>query len=39
MVAQAFRMGWSVSEVHECCKIDPWFLVQIEQIVKVELEL
>jgi carbamoyl-phosphate synthase large subunit len=36
MVAQAFRMGWSVSEIHECCKIDPWFLEQIEAIVATE---
>jgi carbamoyl-phosphate synthase large subunit len=29
----------SVSEVHDLTKIDPWFLVQIEDIVKIELEL
>jgi carbamoyl-phosphate synthase large subunit len=29
----------SVDEVFALTKIDPWFLVQIEQIVKIELEL
>ena len=35
-VAQAFRDGLSVAEVHEMSKIDPWFLDQIWQIVKFE---
>ncbi|MGC1173648.1 carbamoyl-phosphate synthase large subunit [Polaromonas sp.] len=38
-VGDAFAMGMSVDEVFALTKIDPWFLVQIEQIVKVELEL
>ena len=29
MVAQAIRMGTSLEEVHDMCKIDPWFLEQI----------
>ena len=36
LVAQAFRHGLSVEEVHEACKIDPWFLRQIEEIVEAE---
>jgi len=32
-------MGLSVDEVFNLTKIDPWFLVQIEDIVKIELEL
>jgi hypothetical protein len=28
-----------VDEVHDLTKIDKWFLVQIEEIVKIELEL
>ena len=32
-------MGLSVDEVFDLTKIDKWFLVQIEQIVKIELEL
>ena len=38
-VGDAFAQGMSVEEVHALTKIDPWFLVQIEQIVKIELEL
>jgi len=38
-VGDAFAQGMSVSEVHDLTKIDPWFLVQIEDIVKIELEL
>ena len=38
-VGDAFAAGWSVQEVHDITKIDPWFLVQIEEIVKIELEL
>ncbi|WP_289083655.1 carbamoyl-phosphate synthase large subunit [uncultured Spongiibacter sp.] len=35
-VADAFRAGMSVEEVYEHSWIDPWFLVQIEDIVKSE---
>ena len=38
-VGDAFAMGLSVDEVFDLTKIDRWFLVQIEQIVKIELEL
>ncbi|ABM37085.1 carbamoyl-phosphate synthase large subunit [Polaromonas naphthalenivorans] len=38
-VGDAFAMGLSVDEVFALTKIDRWFLVQIEQIVKIELEL
>ncbi|MET1117090.1 MAG: carbamoyl-phosphate synthase large subunit [Comamonas sp.] len=38
-VGDAFAMGLSVDEVFNLTKIDRWFLVQIEQIVKIELEL
>ncbi|PKO42180.1 MAG: carbamoyl phosphate synthase large subunit [Betaproteobacteria bacterium HGW-Betaproteobacteria-3] len=38
-VGDAFEMGMTVDEVHALTQIDPWFLVQIEQIVKIELEL
>ncbi len=38
-VGDAFAAGWSVDEVHDLTKIDKWFLVQIEEIVKIELEL
>jgi len=38
-VGDAFAAGWSLDEVHQLTKIDKWFLVQIEEIVKIELEL
>ena len=38
-VGDAFAMGLSVDEVFELTKIDRWFLVQIEEIVKIELDL
>ena len=38
-VGDAFAQGLSVEEVFALTKIDRWFLVQIEQIVKIELEL
>ncbi len=38
-VGDAFAAGWTLDEVHNITKIDKWFLVQIEEIVKIELEL
>ena len=38
-VGDAFAAGWSLEEVFNLTKIDPWFLIQIEEIVKIELEL
>ncbi|HSV44541.1 MAG TPA: carbamoyl-phosphate synthase large subunit [Ramlibacter sp.] len=38
-VGDAFAQGMSVDEVYDLTKIDKWFLVQIEEIVKIELEL
>ena len=35
-VAQALRMGMSVDEIHEVCKIDPWFLERVAEIVRLE---
>ena len=32
MVAQAMRMGFSVADIHQMCKIDPWFLDQFQAI-------
>ena len=39
VIAQAFRHGLSVEEVAQACKYEPWFLRQIEQLVKVETRL
>ncbi|ECO6468852.1 carbamoyl-phosphate synthase large subunit [Campylobacter jejuni] len=38
-VAQAFREGFSVEELYELCKIDPWFLTQIKEIVDFEEQI
>ena len=35
-VAQAFRLGFSLEEIHQYCKIDPWFLAEIKGIVDTE---
>ena len=35
-VAQAFREGYSLQLVFDLTRIDPWFLVQIEDIIKTE---
>jgi carbamoyl-phosphate synthase large subunit len=39
MVAQALRLGMSAEEVHAICKIDPWFLAQIEEILAMEARI
>ena len=38
-VGDAFAKGMTVEEVFALTRIDRWFLVQIEQIVQIELEL
>ncbi len=38
-VADAFRAGYSVEDVHEACYIDPWFLVQIKELIDIEADL
>ena len=38
-VADAFGIGMSLEEMHRLTKIDPWFLSQIEELVKIELDL
>ena len=35
-VAEGFRRGMSVEEMFETCKIDPWFLYQLEEIIEAE---
>jgi len=39
VIAQAFRFGLSVDRVHQACAYEPWFLRQIEGLVKAENEL
>ncbi|NBO15473.1 MAG: carbamoyl-phosphate synthase large subunit [Betaproteobacteria bacterium] len=38
-VGDAFAQGMSIDEVHALTKIDPWFLAQIHDIVKIELDV
>lgn len=38
-VGDAFRLGMTVAQVHKLSKIDPWFLVQIEDIILCEQSL
>jgi carbamoyl-phosphate synthase large subunit len=38
-VADAFRSGMSLEEIHEASKIDPWFLAQIEDLILSEKAL
>ncbi|MGB7991254.1 MAG: carbamoyl-phosphate synthase large subunit [Candidatus Methylophosphatis roskildensis] len=38
-VGDAFENGFSLEEVHQLTRIDPWFLAQIEEIVDIEMEL
>ena len=35
-VADALRAGWSLEEIHELTRIDPWFLAEIEDLVAEE---
>jgi carbamoyl-phosphate synthase large subunit len=38
-IRHAFRAGFTAEEVHNLTKIDPWFLAQLEQLVKEEKSL
>jgi carbamoyl-phosphate synthase large subunit len=35
-IRYAFKMNWSIQDVHDLTHIDPWFLDQIQQLVKFE---
>ncbi|WP_310619027.1 carbamoyl-phosphate synthase large subunit [Flexibacterium corallicola] len=38
-VAQTLRLGTSPEEIHSICKIDPWFLEQLQSIIQMEEKL
>ncbi len=38
-IADAFRQGWSVEKVAELTGVDPWFLVQIEDLMHEEAKV
>ncbi len=35
-LADGFRLGMSMEEIFQATRIDPWFLVQIEELVRIE---
>jgi carbamoyl-phosphate synthase large subunit len=39
IIAQAFRHGLSVEEVNAACAYEPWFLRQIEDLIRAEAEV
>jgi len=39
VIAQAFRLGLNVEQVHAACAYDRWFLRQIQEIVAAEAEI
>jgi carbamoyl-phosphate synthase large subunit len=38
-VGDGFRRGYSMQKMFNLTKIDPWFLVQIEELIKIEMSL
>ena len=39
MVAEAFRRNFKIKNIYKSTKIDPWFLEQIFDLVKIEKKL
>jgi carbamoyl-phosphate synthase large subunit len=39
VIAQAFRLGFTVAEIHAACKYDPWFLEEVRKVVAFEDEV
>jgi carbamoyl-phosphate synthase large subunit len=38
-LADGFRLGMSLEEIHDLSKIDPWFLAQVEDLVQTESQV
>ncbi|MBQ12891.1 MAG: carbamoyl-phosphate synthase large subunit [Gammaproteobacteria bacterium] len=38
-IGDAFRQDWSVKTVNDLTGIDPWFLIQIEDLIRIEREI
>jgi carbamoyl-phosphate synthase large subunit len=38
-IRYALKMGWTVDQIHELTKIDPWFLAEMKQLVDFEEQL
>jgi carbamoyl-phosphate synthase large subunit len=39
IIAEAFRRGMMVEEIHNICRVDPWFLIKIQRLVAMEQRL
>ena len=39
IVAQSMRFGFTDAEIHAACKIDPWFIAQVRELVETEAEI
>jgi len=38
-IGDAYRAGFTLDDIHQLTKIDPWFLVQIEEIINLEKQV
>lgn len=38
-LADAFRVGFTLAEIHALTKIDPWYLIQIEELITLEKQV
>ncbi|NQD36494.1 carbamoyl-phosphate synthase large subunit [Permianibacter sp. IMCC34836] len=38
-VGDAFRAGWTLDQVFKLTHVDPWFLIQIEELMKLESDV
>ena len=38
-LADGFRLGMSLDEIHQESKIDPWFLIQIQELIQLENQI
>ena len=39
VIAKALQMGYSVDQLHEFTKIDPWFLMKLKNIIDLDFQL
>ncbi|WP_022696985.1 carbamoyl-phosphate synthase large subunit [Euryhalocaulis caribicus] len=39
IIAEAFRQGFTVEEIHAACSYEPWFLRQLEELVTTEKQV
>jgi len=38
-IGEAFRYGMTLERIHNICKVDPWFLSEIEELIEIEGEI